>query len=446
MTWNNRVVWSEGMLLQQQHLQQQDRYWLSQIDSRWGTRRRYGWGFWKVAIDEAQLGLGKVALTACEGIMPDGTAFVLPLDDELPLPLDVPETRRDALVVLALPLRRPGVAEMASEQKTADESYARYRREACVVVDNNEDSREGTEMEVGKLRLSLAFADDVTQAYAVLGVARVVECSEANGVVLDRGYVPPCLDYRVAGRLAALIEELAGMLRQRGDALAARLAQPGANGAAEIADFLLLQLVNRNEPLMRHLASVKGLHPEALFQELLQLAGELAGFTASGRRAAIHAPYRHDALADTFAPLADELRRSLSLVMEPQAVAIGLEQSQFGVSIARVPDTRLLKTAEFVLAAKAEMATEALSMALPAQTKVGPVERIHDLVNLQLPGVALRRLPVAPRQLPFHAGYCYFALDASDDSWPQIVASAAIALHVAGDFPGLEVQLWAIRP
>ncbi|MGN6808895.1 MAG: type VI secretion system baseplate subunit TssK, partial [Trinickia sp.] len=166
----------------------------------------------------------------------------------------------------------------------------------------------------------------------------------------------------------------------------------------------------------------------------------------SGRRAAIPAPYPHDALADTIAPHAHELRRSLNLVMEPQAVAIGLEQSQFGVSIARVPDTRLLKTAELVLEVKAEMATEALSMALPAQTKVGPVERIHDLVNLQLPGVALRRLPVAPRQLPFHAGYCYFALDTSDDSWPQIAASAAIALHVAGDFPGLEVQLWAIRP
>jgi type VI secretion system protein ImpJ len=444
MTWNNRVIWSEGMLLQQQHLQQQDRYWLGQIESRWGTRRHYGWGFWKLAIDEAQLGLGKLALTACEGIMPDGTSFALPLDDELPLPLDIPETRRDALVVLALPLRRPGVAEMASGQH-ADERYARYRREACVVMDSNADSRESTEMEVGKLRLSLAFADDVTQAYAVLGVARVVECSEAAGVVLDRGYAPPCLDYRVAARLAAFVEELAGMLRQRGDAVAARLAQPGASGAAEIADFLLLQVINRSEPLMRHLASLTGFHPEALFRELVQLSGELSSFTTTGRRAAIPAPYRHDALADTFAPLADELRRSLSMVMEPQAVAIGLEQSQFGVSIGRVPDTRLLKTAEFVLAVRADMATDALSMALPAQMKVGPVERIHDLVNLQLPGVALRRLPVAPRQLPFRAGYCYFSLDTSDDAWPQIVASAAIALHVAGDFPGLEVQLWAIR-
>ena len=445
MTWNNRVIWSEGMLLQQQHLQQQDRYWLSQIDSRWGTRRNYGWGFWKLAIDEPMLSLGKLALTACEGIMPDGTSFVLPLDDELPLPLDIPETRRDALVVLALPPRRPGVAEMGGHTPAVNENHARYRREACVVFDTNEDSRESTEMDLGKLRLSLAFADDVTQAYAVLGVARVLECSEEAGVVLDHGYAPPCLDYRVAARLAAFVEELAGMLRQRGDALAARLAQPGANGSAEIADFLLLQTINRGEPLMRHLASVKGLHPEALFRELLQLSGELAGFVASGRRASIPPPYRHGALADTFAPLADELRRSLSLVMEPQAVAIGLEQSQFGVRIGRVPDTRLLKSAEFVLAVKADVAADALSMALPAQMKVGPVERIHDLVNLQLPGVALRRLPVAPRQLPFHAGYCYFALDTSDDSWPQIVASAAIALHVAGDFPGLEVQLWAIR-
>ena len=40
----------------------------------------------------------------------------------------------------------------------------------------------------------------------------------------------------------------------------------------------------------------------------------------------------------------------------------------------------------------------------PSQVKIGPVERIGDLVNLQLPGIPLNPLPVAPRQIPFHAG------------------------------------------
>ena len=74
-----------------------------------------------------------------------------------------------------------------------------------------------------------------------------------------------------------------------------------------------------------------------------------------------------------------------------------------------------------------------------------PVERIKDLVNLQLPGVGLRSLPVAPRQLPYHAGSHYFELDRQGELWKQIERSGNVALHVSGDFPGLELELWAVR-
>ncbi|CAN7417491.1 type VI secretion system baseplate subunit TssK [Trinickia sp. LjRoot230] len=445
MLWNNRVIWSEGMLLQQQHLQQQDRYWMSQLDARYGAQRNYGWGFSKLVIDEKLLALGKLGLLACEGIMPDGTPFVLPADDALPLPLDIAETVRDGLVVLALPLRRPGVSEMASATCVREDSYARYGRAQSTVFDANEDASDSAVMELGQLRLKLALAQDVAQGYATLGVACVVERNVGGALVLERRYSPPCLDYRVAPRLAGLVAELAGLLEQRGDVLAARLGLPGVTGTAEIADFLLLQAINRAEPLIKHFSTVDGLHPELLYRELLQLSGELAGFVKSARRPAAAEPYRHDALASCFEPLADELRRALSMVMDPQAVAIMLEQSSFGVRVGRVPDAGLFSAADFVLAVKADMPAETLFASLPAQMKVGPVEKIHDLVNLQLPGLALRRLPVAPRQLPFHAGYCYFALDAGDELWMQIAASAGVALHVAGEFPGLEMELWAIR-
>ena len=59
--------------------------------------------------------------------------------------------------------------------------------------------------------------------------------------------------------------------------------------------------------------------------------------------------------------------------------------------------------------------------------------------------MVLRLLPTAPRQLPFHAGFHYFELDRGGDLWKQIERSGSLALHVAGDFPGLELELWAIR-
>ena len=96
----------------------------------------------------------------------------------------------------------------------------------------------------------------------------------------------------------------------------------------------------------------------------------------------------------------DDLRQSLSMVMEQTAIPIELQDRKYGVRVAIIPDVELQRTAKFVLAVEAQMPGEALRARFPTQVKIGPVERIRDLVNLQLPGVTLRPLPVAPRQIP----------------------------------------------
>lgn len=442
MAWKNKVVWSEGMLLQPQHLQQHDRYWHSQLESRVAALRPYSWGFSELKIDEHQLALGKLALRSCSGVLPDGTPFMLPADDELPLPLDVAPDARNVMVVLALPLRRHGIAEVAHGE--AADSFARHRTADYEVWDSNGLDSSAL-LQVGKLRLRLALATEVAHAYATIGVARIVERRADDRLVLDPDFSPACLDFRAAPRLAAFADELVGLVHARGDLLAARLSQPGAAGAAEVADFLLLQLLNRVEPLLAHQASASGVHPEILYGALASLAGELATFTDPGKRAATYPLYRHDALAETFAPVIADLRRALSTVMDTQAVPIALDERQFGIRVAVVPDRELLRSATFVLAVNAHLPPEVLRGAFPAQVKIGSVEKIRDLVNLQLPGIGLRPLPVAPRQLPFYAGYTYFELDSGSEYFQHLHQSAGFAMHVAGDFPGLQMQFWAIR-
>ncbi len=99
----------------------------------------------------------------------------------------------------------------------------------------------------------------------------------------------------------------------------------------------------------------------------------------------------------------------------------------------------------FVLAVRADTPAEELRRRFPSQLKIGPVEKIRDLVNLQLPGIALQPIPVAPRQIPYHAGFVYFELDQANELWSQLKASGGIALHVGGEFPGLKMEFWAIR-
>jgi type VI secretion system protein ImpJ len=245
--------------------------------------------------------------------------------------------------------------------------------------------------------------------------------------------------------LGNLVPELVGMLAQRAEALAGRLSQPGARGVAEVADFLLLQTINRWQPLLAHWAETGNLHPESLYSALVQLAGELATFTSPDKRVSTYPGYRHDDLQRSFAPVVADLRRSLSAVLETNAVEIPLQDRNHGVRVGPIMDRNLLRASQFVLTVMADLPAEQIRRFFPQQVKIGAVERIRELVMVALPGIDVRPLPAAPRQIPFHAGATYFELDRGSPHWQQMQTSGGFAIHVSGDFPNLKLALWAIR-
>jgi type VI secretion system protein ImpJ len=442
MTIAHKVIWSEGMFLEQQHFQQHDRYIEQLIEARIGPAVGHGWGFVQLALDEAALALGKLALGSASGVFPDGTPFDCPASHPLPLPLEVPPDAQNQLVLLALPLRRPGAGEVAA-QAVGDAGLARYVP-ATVAMDDPATGASAT-IQLGQLQPRLMLASEGTDAYACLGVARLVERRADNMVVLDRRYIAPALRVGDSAQLAGHAREVAGLLHGRGEELAGLVGRPGPGGVGEVADFLLLQVVNRFEPLFLDYARTRLLHPRALFLACLQLAGELSTFSRDNRRAPPYPDYVHDDPEQSFTPLLADLRRSLSMVLHRRAVQIELQDRKFGVRVALLPDRDLLRDAEFVLAVAAQMAPELLRGRFPSQVKIGPVERIRDLVNLALPGIPLRPMPVAPRQIPFHAGNSYFELEAGGDLWKELERSSGLAMHIAGDFPGLQLEFWAIK-
>jgi type VI secretion system protein ImpJ len=187
------------------------------------------------------------------------------------------------------------------------------------------------------------------------------------------------------------------------------------------------------------------MHPLDVYDVLLQMAGEFATFTETTRRPNVYPPYHHEDPQRSFAPVIADLRRSLSAVLEQNAVAIPLQERRQGVRVGPIVDRAILRAASFVLSVQADMPTEDLRRLFPSQVKIGAVEHIRELVNVALPGIAIRALPVAPRQIPFHAGASYFELDRNSPHWQQMQASGGFAIHVSGDFPNLRLELWAIR-
>jgi len=443
MSWNSRVIWSEGLFLRPQHFQQHDRYMESLVHALCGGLRNHDWGIQELVIDEETLALGKLFCSRVQAVFPDHTPINSPIDDEPPAALDVPEDTRDTIVYLALPLRRRDAVE--TDASTGSGSLARYVPAEYEVRDNNAGPADPVPVQVGQLRASLKLEGENLGAYACIGVARIIEVRDDNKVILDEDFIPTARNCQCEPHLAGYIKELVGLLGQRGEALAGRVSEAGRGGTAEVADFMLLQAVNRYEPLFTHMLQSPQVHPEDLYRLMLAAAGELATFSSKDRRPLPTEPYRHDDMLGTFTPVMTNLRQALGTVMEQSAVPLPLEAHAYGIYTAALADRNLLKSSYFVLAAKADIPADQLGSRFPAQVKSGSVEKIRDLVNLQLPGIKLRPLPVTPRQIPYHAGFTYFELDRSSELWKEMATSGGFAFHIGGEFPGLELEFWAIK-
>lgn len=460
---SSRVVWTQGMFLMPHHFQQESRHAEYLLDMRVKAAGPYAWGYFDLAIDEGLLATGQVGISRAQGVLPDGTPFSIPQHDQQPAPLEIPADLRNEIIYLAIPRAGAGLTQVAMH---ADgdatfhdghtngngnlngnghaRSMVRWVAASEELLDITNPSDDPEPVQTGALALKLIRARDAGEGYALLGVVRVQECRTDKQLVLDRDYIAPQTRIDASQQLSALATQLHGMVRQRAQALASRYGQM-SHGVSETANFLMLQSLNRAEPLLRQHALAPSVHPWEFYGLCLQLAGDLSTLLNDSHLASEHPLYRHDDLQGCFKSVAAQLRRLLTATIDTQAMQIELDPRDHGVHLAVFPSTEVVRTSNLVLAVNAQLPADQLRSRFVARSKLGPPEKLRDLVNLNLPGITLRNLPTAPRQLPLHAGFHYFELERGGELWKLLERSGGLALHVAGDFPGLELELWAIR-
>ena len=265
------------------------------------------------------------------------------------------------------------------------------------------------------------------------------------GVVLDTAYIPPVLHYQLAQPLHAYVNEVYGLLTARSELLAQRMRQIGRLMTGDMAELMSLQALNAYRNRVWGVLQLARQHPEQLYLLMLEVLGAVSTHTRAEKQPDTWPLYVHDDLQQSFKPLVEQLRLALNTLLEQVAIRIELQDRGQGLRLGHIPDSQLLQHAQIVLAVRADIPEEQLRQHFPAQVKLGPINRIHDLVHLQLPGVVLRSLSHVPRELPLHTGYVYFALEQHGDMWRQLQQQASLALHLAGEFPGLELECWAIK-
>ena len=106
----NKVVWSEGLCLRPQHLQQQDRHIEALVRGAMLAASHQNYGFRHLSLDEAAIQAGQVGLTTAQGIFPDGTSFTLPDMTTGLKAVAVTASTNAGLVMLGIPAMQAGTS------------------------------------------------------------------------------------------------------------------------------------------------------------------------------------------------------------------------------------------------------------------------------------------------------------------------------------------------
>ncbi len=438
----NRVAWSEGMFLRPQHFQAQDRHADARLDARIAGVRPWPWGLTELVIDDDVATLGKFAIQRAVGVMPDGTPFAIPDDIPPPPPLDIPDDARDALISLTLPAAQPGAVQF--READAGSLDARYLVDDTEVADSFSSDRTSEPVGLARPNLRFGITRDQTYGRVTLGLVRVREVQNKR-VMLDDRYIPSTLDIAAAARLRGGLSDIAGRAGQRAGELALRAVEATDGGSDTFAGFLLLQALNRWLPVLDHLQYLPMVHPERLFEALTSMAGELATLIRPERRAPPLPRYDHVDPQQCFDPVFDLLQSMLSAVFERSAVQLPLDQAGPGAYVSRITDHGLYQNGYFYLAVSAAAPVEEIRGLFPSVAKIGAVQRMRQIVDSALPGVPLRHTPTPPPQLRVLPGFVYFELDRGVPDWQEFQQATALGLHVAGDWPGLKLELWCVK-
>ncbi len=439
MSWFSKVAWREGLFLQPQHLQQSDRYLEKLVQARTAVMTPYPWGLIDLKIDRDLAQQGRIGLRTAVGIMPDGTPFEAPGSGPLPTPVAVPDDAAGLLIWLTLPDAAMNGQDVSG---SASNAATRYVIEAETVADNAASSRVEQTIEVAVPRLELALRKTPKPGYQCIPVGRINEVRD--GVVSIDDTVPPTgLVLTVHPAYEGYLSRVIGWMEAKLEGLARFASDPSSGGGMQASDYLMLMVLNRELPILRHYRHSGKIHPERLYEKLISIAGELATFDQGERQAADYAAYNHDDAKASFSPPVQDIQRLLARDVG-RAVRLPLKEVRPGSFAALVNDRNLFGQATFVVEVSSGLPLTQVQQQFPQLCKVGPSTRMKEIINNNLPGVPLMHLPNPPRQIRVVASNVYFLVDKSTELWREFSVAPAIGMHFAGNWPDLKLELWAI--
>lgn len=444
-----KVLWGEGLFLRPQHFQHQDAYHEWRLAQMSRALHPYAWGIRSLKIDLDALQTGLLRVHEVQAILPDGELYNAPSEDDLPPPValdtlaDGASAQGDLVFHLALaPLRTSGT-NMAATREAAD-TAVRYFQHAIQAPDT---FTQAAQSEVVVLRKSARLlADTEPRGHLIsLPVLRLKRTS-TGGYELDNRFVPTSLNIQASSSMVVQLRRLLDVLQAKVDALYGMHREPSKNiiefRSGDVASFWLLHTASTAFAGLSHLARNPGLHPERLFEKLLEVAGSLMTFSKTYTLADLP-PYDHINPGPGLNRLDQILRDLLETVISTRYFAITLNEVMPSFHQGRLESEAVAQGTQLYLGVSAAMPPTELVDMVPARFKVGAPDDVDKLVLSAMPGVRLVHAPQVPAAVPVRPGSYYFTLEPRGPLYERMIQAQAITIYVPAGMHDLRLELIA---
>lgn len=436
----SKVVWKEGLFLKPHHLQQSDRYFEKLIAARCYPLASFSWGMLGLSFDSGQLMQGRIELQNASGIFQDGTPFNSPSINPLPVEVAANEDSIGKTVWLTL----PNAAQNGRDIGMPEDSATRYvMTEEEGIADNSSGNRNDEIVEIATPRLELAIRNSAPEGYQSIPIGIISDVSDNKVVTLDPNTPPVGMTIDCHPAYTGYVKTVIGTVEAKLEVLERYAADPSSGGGMQSKDYLMLLVLNRALPVLRHLQKLPVVHPERLYEALISLAGELTSFEDKNRQVRDYGRYRHDKPKETFRPVVDDIQRMLARDVG-RAIRLPLTDrgdNRFAVVLS---DPSLFASAQFIIEVKADLPLTQIQQQFPQYCKVGPGARIREIIVNNMPGIPVIHTPNPPPQIRHVANHVYFSVDKNTPLWRDFSVTPAIGMQIAGAWPGLTLEMWAI--
>lgn len=443
----HRVLWGEGLFLRPQHFQIQDAYHDSQRALSMMLVNPYAYGISDVQIDKQLLESNLLSFQSIYAVLHDGTIYQAPRTDTLPkaITLDAQDNGDEVFVFLSLEIAHSGSSNIQTDRS---DNPTRYVRGAVEAQDLYSQAAEAV-IDVIKLSPSLQLSHSAqapSQDTVSLLVAKLVRTTQGIYQV-DDDYIVPSVHITSNPALIGHVYRLMTMINTKSTSLYDHHRQSNNDllefRSSDIASFWLLHTLNTAYSQLSHLYNNAKLHPERLYEALLNVASQLATFSSLYKVGDLPS-YHHDHSHESFVSIILIIRELLNTVIASNFISIPLRQNKPSYYIGELSSDKITRGSQLYLSISSSLPMHELIDIVPRRFKIATPDSVEKRVLSALPGSPISHVSQVPSAIPVRPGFSYFTIEPVGELYDEMLKSESICIYVPNGFDDLKIELMAI--